>query len=268
MSEVDYVANLNNMDGIFTVIYDAAAVPEDVFHDVQLVHLESIKADLPKEQWPRVPGLVRLGDLETYMDRRVNPAHQAGKDGWHEEQIFEDPTLAVTFDRNGLVIGAEHVVLNTSGPKGWPKPAWLAVAKAKMIAPPWTPKLGGKKHIKITEAFTHPNAQTSIDAEEGIVVVGGINLAATYFSVRERDQRLGTASYVQLEDAADTTMINLTEALGMSPTVWDPKTVSGSNEDDPPTRVAAPARVVMGRSAGLLGVEVIRNFDVSRVTKD
>lgn len=270
MAEQGYVTNLNNMGGMRSVLYDAKAVPGEVWRALQLVQRDSIRANLEEEQWDKADRLVRMQDFKTYRKRRVNPNRQRGRDGWNKKQIFRKPLVAVTFDRSNQVVGGVLTANNTSGSDDLPGPLWRAEAWGKMLTPPGrdVPKLGGKRYVHLREAYSHPEAQLPLEVDEGLIVVSGIEVVGAYHSFQERDPRQKATAYRVLGDPADRGMVVLTDALDMQPTGGRPNTIPGFSEGSTLERVQTEIGHLLGQILLMSGAaEAINGVELARVTR-
>lgn len=236
------VANYNNIEGLRTVVYDELeSVPRDIWRQLQRVHHESLLAKLPRSDWSRADHLVRITDLRTYMERRVDPNKQAGQDGWNKEQIFRKPLLAVALDGSTQVVGGVLTANNTSGSKGKSDLIWKAEAWAKMLTPPGLelPKVGGRRVVHLREAYVQPGLQEALDVEDDTTVVSGLTLMGISKSLVRRSPEQWLAGYIVPADPIDSELTDLTWALDMGRTGERPNTISGFKEGTSLVRVAA-----------------------------
>ncbi len=239
MAETNFVPNFGGMQDFSIEIYDAAEVPEELWAALQDIHNESIRAGLPMDKWPRADVITRKYDLPTYVERRVRPQLQSGRDGWND-QLFRDPLVAVVHDSSNQPVCGVVTTNNTSASDRTPallrKPEmWL-----KMVIPPdiRVPKFGGKRYVHFREAYVHPDAQHTLDTRDGTVVVSGIALSGLYYSLHQRDQTQITAAYVVRGDPADYQMEYITAALGMHQTGFKaPNSLPGYKPDAPLVRL-------------------------------
>jgi len=243
MAEVLFVANDSNTDGVKTDVYRMADVTDDMWRELNVVHIESLQAQLPKEQWDRIDTITKTTDLATYRDRRVHPNTQAGQDGWQEKQIFMRPRIAISRDGSNQIIGAALTANNSSGNSERSKLAWEAEAWGKMIISPYLPikKFGGRRYVHLREAYIHPDAQEVIEVEDGTVAISEITLMGIYHLLDIYNLRQKVSAYTAEGDPADRAFEHLTQALGLSKTDDQENTLTGYTGA---TRVVRAERIV------------------------
>jgi hypothetical protein len=247
MAEVLFVANDNNMEGVTYQIYPTAEVTRDMWRELQAVHVESLQAQLPKQEWGRVDTITNATDLVTYANRRVHPNTQAGQDGWQEKQIFTRPRIAINRDSSNQIIGAALAANNSSGNSEKSKLAWEAEAWGKMIISPNLPipKFGGRRYVHLREAYIHPDAQETIEVEDGTVAVSEITLMGIYHLLDKYNLRQQVAAYTAECDPADRDFEHLTQALGLSKTDHRENKLAGFSAATREIRAAWLVRDVM-----------------------
>jgi hypothetical protein len=228
MSEVSFVSNENNTQGVTTEVLPMKDVTDDEWRKLQQVHIESLQAQLPKDQWDRVNDILHTKDLATYRDRRVHPNTQAGEDGWRKKQIFTKPKIAISRDQNNDIIGAVLGANNTSG-KG---DAWRAEAGLKMIISPDfpVPVFGGRRFAHVREAYAQPDFQEELELEEGVIAVSGVTLTGLYRLLDKFNPRQQVSAYLAEGDPADGTFDHLLQAIELSRTGDTKNNLAGFTE--------------------------------------
>ena len=220
MSEVAFVSNENNIDSVTTELSRMDEVSYDMWRDIQVVHVESLQAQLPRSEWYRIDDITHATDLATYRERRVHPNTQAGEDGWNREQIFPRPRIAISYDGSHQIVGSVITQNNTSGKSGASELRWKAEAGLKMLISPdfSVPKFGGRRYVHLREAFLHPDAQETVKVEDDVTVVSAITLTAIFRALDNYNPRQNVTAYLAEGDPADGDFAHLIQALGLSPT--------------------------------------------------
>jgi hypothetical protein len=242
MPEISPVVNLNNMDGLHTTVFDVEAMEDEEWHAAQQVQYEDIKSHLDKSEWDRAATLVRLGDLPTYIERRVHPDIQAGKDGWTKEQIFRKPLFAAVLTGEDELVCGVLTEDNSSGTAGASEKVWQREAKIKMFLPPGIPlpKIGNRRYVHGREVFVHPDYQEALAGVDGQDVLSGIVLLGLYHSLARRWEKQRFAAYIVRGDPADATLVKLADVLNMQETQYPVKPAPGFKDGTELTRVLTP----------------------------
>ncbi len=231
----NFAVNYEYLDnGLTAKVYDGEAIPDDVLIQLHNVNLLDIKSRLPEEEWDRAEYITRTGafsDHQTWVQRRVHPNTQSGKEGWNR-QLFSQPRATVISEGDTVIAGVWDQ-LNTSASTEWPKTlGWLEM-QLKMRSDPAVPYVGplaafnNKVYVHIREAYVHPDAMADVNVEEGQVPLSGLLLAALTIACYERHPYPTFVTHTHRRDPADTTLTDLTAALKMQDWYQQWKTMRG-----------------------------------------
>jgi hypothetical protein len=196
---------------MLTSVYDAAAVPQEVWEGLQDVHHESLKAQLPEERWGEADRLVHLGDPENYINSRVDPNILVGN-AFNADQIFRRPLVAVTRDSNGEIIGGVVTADNSSASLPLPSSLRQFEYRAKMALRPGlpVPLVGNKRYVHIREVYTHPDL---LDPNDELIHMA--TLSGIYHSLADRRRAQYAAVYVFPRNPIDTELTLVSTRLQM-----------------------------------------------------
>jgi len=218
MPERDIAINFNNVDGTYVDIGDTVDFDDEVYLELQKIHLEALEASLPRNEWYRARHIVRLSNPDLYRELRKDPNKQVEWGGWNKQQIFSEPRLAVIRDQYGDIIGGALAAKNTSGPSGRLKPIWKPIAEAKMHTSPGSalPIVGDKLHLHLREVFLEPYAQVPLDVDKHTRVVSAMTLFAVGELLSKYDDQLKLDLYPVEGDPIDAEFMDLGNALKLS----------------------------------------------------
>ena len=245
------ISGPENLEGLSSVVYDAAAVPDEVWYGLQNVHHKSLKADLPREEWDRAAKIVKLGELAHYRASRINPGILVGNE-WQGDQLFRDPQVTVMYE-NGEVIGGVTTSINTSGDR-LPEPLRPIERHAKMLVPDgWNvPLIGDSKYTHIRDVFVHPDLRPEDDTSDNRAA-NRVALTGLWQSLQYRHLEQGITAYVLPDDPADRSMVALTQAMGMTGSEGRAgNTLPGYRPDSSVRRVTGTVRTATTRIQTIL----------------
>ena len=275
MPERNFTPNLTHMNGLRTVVYDAPAVPPELWLSLQTVELESIKARLPQEEWGRAATLVNLGNLAAYRHTRVNLMSLVGKE-WNSDQLHRQAQVTVTFDREDPISG----ILTSNNTSADHLPKWLRPVEywAKMLVPPGIElptepgrMVSHKRHVHVRSAYVMPGVQESLtsgESESPTSEVSGITLVGLYHALGVRHSEQPLAIYPVPDDPADSEMLDLTKAIAAQPTGDSrPNRLPGFRKGSTLQRVQANVGRTRTRIEELVGPEIIAQIPSGRYTK-
>lgn len=259
MSEVAVAVNFNNTEGVITDIMPTRVAEDVTLRGLQQVHFESLKAPLPREEWPRARTISRIDDFEEWKDIRVNPGRHVGE-GSNDKQMYGKSMLAVSRDKTGRVIGGAFMRNNTSA-HDLPAPLWQAEALTKMILParlkvpilenrrPVLMQAVKLRAVHLLEAYIDPNYQEALDVPEDTIVVSAITLRSIGRLLAEYDPDQLLTAYRIPEDPVDRPFVDLTDALTMrftgSELVKAPGYIEGALQEREVARVFATRVKIM-----------------------
>jgi hypothetical protein len=267
MADLDAVANFNGLRELNTTIWDASAVPNEVWDTLQQLHKESIRSHLPREDWDRADLLTRQSDPDVYRASRVNPNSLVGHE-FRADQLFRRVMVAITHDTSGEPISA-MLTANNASASLLPERLRPAEYWAKMMTPPAIniPIIGGKRYVHIRETYTHPDAQKPFEVPHNILAVGGLSLINLYFSLMQRRPEQPTSAYYASGDPADNELRGLTRILKMHITNESPMTAKGYDRDSKLVRVQEDVRQLLENIIRLPGAAGVLNpRNLNRIT--
>jgi hypothetical protein len=261
--------NFKDIDGFTTYVYDAEAVPRDLWEKAQLLQRESYRALLTSEDQSQADELVKLNDIDAYVASRVNPNILVGN-GWGDNQLFRSPRFAATFDRSSQLVGVVLTADNTSSSLPLPKPLKSAEYWAKMLIKPGLPVpiLGNKRYDHLREVYTHPDLQEKTNEDDQAFVASSVALLGIYHSLRDVEPEQMLSAYILPADPVDTELTCVTETIGMSETGYRmPNTLPGYSAEDKLVRVQAQVARVMNRIIEMPGaMEAFNSIRASKVS--
>ncbi|HTE22220.1 MAG TPA: hypothetical protein VK674_04225 [Candidatus Limnocylindria bacterium] len=274
MPEREPTINVTGMDGLHTVVYDAPAVPAELWRPLQTAHLESIMSDLPRSEWDRAEVIVNRKNLSAYQESRAKPQQLVGA-GWNKDQLHRQPQVAVTFAANGDAISGVLTSNNTSathlkGPLA-PIECWtkMLVPPKRELPAPIGRAISHRRYVHFREGYVMPNVQDRVDTEDGVPQVSGIILAGLYRTLEQRHPAQYVSSHILPDDPADAVMVRTTEAIGAKPEEEDeggPHDLPGYRPDSRLLRVQTGAALALARIERLVGPETITQVPSRRYT--
>lgn len=275
MTEMATAVNTNGLDGYRVEVFDTDKIPPEIWREMQLVHHEALKADLPRDEWDRAAALAQLGNLQEYTWSRVNP-NILVDDTWNGGQLFRRPQAALALDGSGAVYGAVLTADNTSASTRIPRPLRPLDYFAKMLVPPGAAlptRLGshfsGKRYVHLREVYAMPNAQPPLEANPGTHEVSGLIVMSLFHALKTRDDAQTLAAYILPADPADRTLVDTTGALYMYPTENQRNTLPNYLHEDRVVRVAGRVGVIGEQIKGLLAAapEALDSSRAAFITK-
>jgi hypothetical protein len=230
MSEQVPVINFNNTETeLYTQVWDATALPDYLWHEAQAVHHLDLLSELRHHNLLKATEMVHIGNLPVYRDRRVDPNTLVGEE-FRDYQLFRRPTLTLTFDQAGKVVGGVYMADNTSStlsnisfPDFIPQKTFAKIfnleTAIKMSTPPRLnlPLVGGKRYVHLREVYTNPFSQEALNLGQDEPVVSAIALIGIYNSLLYRNERQTLAGYQYPGEPIDRGNIITQNALGMKP---------------------------------------------------
>jgi hypothetical protein len=267
MTQPESVVNLNNSQGLETIVWDATAVPDEIWAALQLVHRESIQSRLPQDKWDRAAALTKYDDRRAYRRTRVDPNSLVGQE-FNDNQLFSKVLVSVVYDRSNQpvsgVVSANNTSASTLPPQFSQLECW-----SKMLTPPGLPipRIGNKCYVHIRESYTHPYAQIPLDVAPDTSVVSALALNALYHSLAYRNKRQPAATNYPAHDLADAQHRELVAAIGMQKTGDSPRTSPGYDPNDRNVRAQLGVSQIMENIRGIPGIGPILDPDfVTRQT--
>jgi hypothetical protein len=168
-----------------------------------------------------------------------------------------------------VAVDASVTANNTSASELTPKLLKPLEYGLKMVIPPAldVPKFGHRRYVALREAYADKSSQPEIEVDEGLIVVSGIAVVTTYYSLQYRHPDQILTAYLAGGDPLDQPMIDLINALDM-PTEEVPGKLKGYTKADRKLRAAKRVGDVMETIEEMEGVQaVLDQIPVTRITK-